>query len=68
MRRRGAIVSLAGTVLAVLSARWQLARITRHYRAAPPQDLPDYLRADLGLPPAAPRGYRTPLEVLARWK
>lgn len=68
MRRRGIIASLLGTVLTVLSARRQLARITRHYRASPPQDLPDYLRADIGLPPVQPRNSRAPWEVLARWK
>jgi hypothetical protein len=54
-RRRGIIGSLIADAIAAWSARRQLARITRQYRARAIEEVPDYLRADIGLPPLPKR-------------
>ena len=54
-RRRGIIGSLIANAVAVWSAKRQLARITRQYRTGPVQEIPDHLRADIGLPPLPKR-------------
>ena len=52
-RRRNSIVAAIQMALAVLHARRALARITRPKRGSI-DDIPDYLRRDLGLPEAGP--------------
>lgn len=55
-RRQGIIASLVARVLAELSGRRQLRRITRWYRAkAIDEEVPDHLREDVGLPPRPER-------------
>ena len=52
-RRRNSIVAAIQMAIAVLHARRALARITRPKRGSI-DDIPDYLRRDLGLPEAGP--------------
>lgn len=54
-RRHGVIASLVGRLLAGWSAKRQLKRITRWYRARDLEQVPDHLRDDIGLPPIPPR-------------
>jgi len=53
-QRRNRLVTAIQMGIAVLKARKALARITRPKRGSI-DDIPDYLRRDLGLPEAGPR-------------
>jgi len=52
-RKRNSIVAAIQMAFAVLQARRALARITRPQRGSI-DDIPDYLRRDLGLPEVGP--------------
>lgn len=53
-RRRGIIAAFA-TALAVHAANRRLRQIAKRFRRGRAPDIPDHLRADLGLPPLPPR-------------
>ena len=53
-QRRNRVVSAIQMAIAVFQARKALARITRPKRGSI-DDIPDYLRRDLGFPEAGPR-------------